>query len=183
MYKKSDWDVERAGNYLNLIMPQIVHTLLFSKAQYFLIKIWKMIASSPIAVGIIHESMPAKTQNNIFYELGIAQALGKETLLIKSPEADIPSDFIRTEHIVFDSSFAKNFTKYIECLKDQADYYEGAADLLDRNPVLAIDYLKRAYLITGEARLKKKVRSIIKDKKSGLQDRAKNSIELLAITF
>lgn len=147
----------------------------------FLIKIWKMIASSPISVGVLHESMTAKTQANIFYELGIAQALGKETLIIKSTNAEIPSDFIRTEYIVFNKSFTRNFTKYLRNLEDQAEHYEIVADQLDRNPVLAIDYLKRAYLITGKTRLKKKAKSIIKD--AGLQDRAANSVELLAAAF
>ncbi len=147
----------------------------------FLIKIWKMIASSPVAIGVVHESIPPATQANIFYELGVAQALGKETLIIKSPEAEIPSDFIRTEYITYDSSFLKNFSKYLDGLEEQAEHYETVADQLDRNPVLAIDYLKRAYLITGEKRLKKKAKAVIQD--SGLQDRAANSVELLAAAF
>ena len=36
----------------------------------FLVKIWKMIASAPLAVGVIHEDISAKTQANIYYELG-----------------------------------------------------------------------------------------------------------------
>ncbi|HDZ69177.1 MAG TPA: hypothetical protein ENH43_02015 [Phycisphaerales bacterium] len=147
----------------------------------FLIKIWKMIASSPIAVGVVHESIPAVTQANIFYELGVAQALGKETLIVKSPKAQIPSDFIRTEYITFDAGFTKNFLKYIANLKDQAEHYEIVADQLDRNPILAIDYLKRAYLITGESRLRKKVKAVVQG--AGLQDRAANSVELLAAAF
>lgn len=147
----------------------------------FLIKIWKMIASSPVAVGVIHELIPATTQANIFYELGVAQALGKETLIIKGPKAKVPSDFIRTEYITYNSDFARNFSKYLADLEDQAEHYEIVADQLDRNPILAIDYLKRAYLITGENRLKKKAKSVIQD--AGLQDRAANSVELLAAAF
>lgn len=147
----------------------------------FLIKIWKMIASSPIAVGVIHESIPATTQANIFYELGVAQALGKETLIVKSPKAQVPSDFIRTEYITYNSGFVRNFSKYLANLEVQAEHYEIVAEQLDRNPILAIDYLKRAYLITGENRLKKKAKSVIQD--AGLQDRAANSVELLAAAF
>lgn len=147
----------------------------------FLIKIWKMIASSPVAVGVLHESIPAATQANIFYELGVAQALGKETLIVKSPKAKVPSDFIRTEYITYNSSFAKSFSKYLANLEDQAEHYEIVADQLDRNPVLAIDYLKRAYLITGDNRLKKKAKSVIQS--AGLQRRAANSVELLAAAF
>ncbi len=147
----------------------------------FLIKIWKMIASSPIAVGVVHESIPPSTQANIFYELGVAQALGKETLIVKSPKGKIPSDFIRTEYISFDDKFTNNFSKYLTDLTEQAEHYEIVADQLDRNPVLAIDYLKRAYLITGESRLKKKAKSVVKG--AGLQHRAANSVELLAAAF
>jgi len=147
----------------------------------FLNKIWKMIASSPLAVGVVHESIPPSTQANIFYELGVAQALGKETLIVKSLKGKIPSDFIRTEYITFDGNFTQNFSKYLTGLTDQAEHYEIVADQLDRNPILAIDYLKRAYLITGESRLKKKAKSVVKD--AGLQDRAANSVELLAAAF
>jgi hypothetical protein len=45
----------------------------------FLLKIWRLIASAPLAIGICHEDIPPKTQANIWYELGVAQALGKET--------------------------------------------------------------------------------------------------------
>lgn len=147
----------------------------------FLIKIWKMIASSPLAVGVVHESIPPSTQANIFYELGVAHALGKEIMIVKSPKGKVPSDFIRTEYITFDNNFTNNFSKYLTSLTDQAEHYEIVADQLDRNPVLAIDYLKRAYLITGENRLKKKAKSVVSSAR--LHDRAANSVELLAAAF
>src|SRR5215211_3503591 len=50
----------------------------------FLFKIWNMIVAVPLAVAIVHEEMPVKTLHNVFYEIGIAQALGKETVVIKS---------------------------------------------------------------------------------------------------
>jgi len=149
----------------------------------FLIKIWKMIASSPLSVGVIHESIPSITQANIFYELGVAQAqaMGKETLIVKSPKAVIPSDFIRSEYIEFDKNFSIKFNNYLSGLYDLAEHYEVVADQIDRNPVLALDYLKRAYLITGELRLKKKAKSIVSE--AGLNERAANSVELLSASF
>ena len=66
-------------------------------------------------------------------------------------------------------------------LKEQAKHYEFVANQLDRNPILVMDYLKRAYLITGEAHLKDKVRAVLKD--ASLQGRAKNSVESLYSTF
>ncbi len=147
----------------------------------FLVKIWKMIASAPLSVGVVHESIPAKTQANIFYELGVAQAMGKETVIVKSPKAEIPSDFIRTEYITFDSKFSGNFSKYLKGLSDQAEHYETVAEQLDRDPVLALDYLKRAYLISGDENLKEKAKIVVKEAK--LDNRASNSVELLSAAF
>lgn len=147
----------------------------------FLVKIWKMVASSPLAVGVVHKSIPAKTQANIFYEFGVAQAMGKETVIVRSPGAVIPSDFSRSEYIPFDTKFTENFTKFLSGLDDQAEHYETVAYLSDRNPVLALDYLKRAYLITGDEKLKEKAKIVVR--KAKLDNRAKNSVELLSAAF
>lgn len=147
----------------------------------FLLKIWKLIASAPLSIGICHEEIPEATQANIYYEIGVAHALGKETLLIKSPRVTMPSDFVRTEYVEFNDEFRGNFTAYLESLPEQADHYEIVADQLDRNPILAIDYLKRAFLISGDERLRGKAREFLDEVK--LEDRAKNSVELLAATF
>jgi hypothetical protein len=147
----------------------------------FLLKIWRLIASSPLSIGICHEELPALTQDNIYYEIGIAQALGKETLLIKSPNVKVSSDFVRTEYVEFNEDFRDNFAAYLNSLFDQADHYELVADQLDRNPILAIDYLKRAFLISGDDRLREKARQLLDE--AGLGDRAKNSVELLAADF
>lgn len=147
----------------------------------FLLKIWRLIASAPLSVGICHEDIAPKTQANIYYELGIAQALGKETIIVKSPSAETPSDFIRTEHLEFDVGFATSFANYLDSLVEQASHYELVADQLERNPVLAIDYLKRAFLITGDEELRNKAKQLLNE--PGLNSRAKNSVELLAAAF
>ncbi len=127
----------------------------------FLLKIWKQIASTPLVIGVVHEKIPPSTQSNIYYELGIAQALGKETIIVKSPTSAIPSDFVRTEYIEFDTKFNRSFSNYLKGLKEQAEHYELMADQLENNPVLSIDYLKRAFLITGETRLRKKPKNCL----------------------
>lgn len=147
----------------------------------FLMKIWKLIASAPLSVGICHEEIPFTTQMNIYYELGVAQALGKETMLVKSPGTKVPSDFVRTEYVEFDDDFETTFTRYLRSLQEQADHYEEVADLLERNPILALDYLRRAFLISGEERLRTAARDLIA--KEGLDARAKNSVERLAAAF
>lgn len=147
----------------------------------FLLKIWKLIASSPLSIGICHEEIPEPTQANIYYEIGVAQALGKETLLIKSPDVKVPSDFSRTEYVEVNGGFRDNFAAYLRSLPEQADHYELVADQLDRNPILAIDYLKRAFLISGEDRLREKAKQLLDG--AELSNRAMNSVELLAASF
>jgi hypothetical protein len=147
----------------------------------FLLKIWKMIFATPLCIGIVHEKIPPITQSNIFYELGVAQALGKETLIIKGEYADVPSDLIRTEYIAFDNDFKTNFAMFLQNLFKQADHYELVADQLDHNPILVLDYLKRAYLITGNEIYRRKAKEV--HSAAGVKDRVKNSVELLAATF
>lgn len=147
----------------------------------FLLKIWRLIASAPLSVGICHEEIPPRAQANIWYELGVAQALGKETLIVKSIHAEIPSDFVRTEYIEFDDEFKDSFAQYLGSLDEQADHYEVVADQLEKNPVLAIDYLKRAFLISGNKDLRKKAKKLVQE--AGLESRAKNSVEVLAAAF
>lgn len=147
----------------------------------FLLKIWRLIAATPLSVGVVHEEIPQSTLANIFYELGVAQALGKETVIIKSPNAIIPSDFVRNEYVLFDGSFSENFKAYLDSILEQAEYYELVAGQLERNPILALDYLKRAFLIKGDEGLKAKAQHIVDG--AGLGDRAANSIEMIAASF
>lgn len=147
----------------------------------FLLKIWRLIASTPLSVGILHEDISQLTQANIIYELGVAQALGKETVLIKSPNADNPSDLIRTEYITFDDDFTNKFTEYLETIHEIAESYEFTADQLEKDPILALDYLKRAFLINGDIRLRDKASDIVASAK--LEDRAANSVEMVAASF
>jgi hypothetical protein len=147
----------------------------------FLLKIWKLIASAPLSVGILHEDIPESTQANIFYEIGVAQALGKETVIIKSPSSKMPSDFVRSEYIEYDENFKERFEAFLSSILEQADYYELLADQLEKNPILAIDYLRRAYLIKGDKALINKATRIVDG--AGLEERAANSLELLAASF
>ena len=146
-----------------------------------LLKIWKLIASAPLSVGVVHEDISQSTQANIFYELGVAQALGKETVIVKNPDTEIPSDFVRTEYINFDNQFSENFESYLTEIHEQADFYETLADQLEKNPILALDYLKRAFLISGENRLKEKANEIVIG--AGLEERAANSVERIVASF
>lgn len=116
----------------------------------FLNKIWDIILSVPLGIGVITDDMTENSIANVFYEIGLMQAIGKETLVIKTPNTKIPSDLVRTEYIEYSRGFTKNFNKYMSKLQEQADYYYDVAEQLSNNPILAIDYMTRAYLITGK---------------------------------
>lgn len=147
----------------------------------FLLKIWRMILAVPLGVAIIHHEMSAQTLSNIFYEVGMLQAYGKESLVIKSEGTYVPSDFVRTEYLEFNDDFTGRLEKYFKSFFQQADYYISIADQLENNPLLAIDYLRRAYLISGEEALRSRARQIFGE--ASIEGRAKNSVEMLLVNF
>lgn len=148
----------------------------------FMLKIWQILISVPLGVAIIDETMSSNTLCNIFYEIGLMHTLGKETIVIKTKNAKVPSDFVRTEYISFDKDFDKNVKKYFQTTYWKLpDFYETIADQLDRNPLLAIDYLRRSYLITGKRTLQRKAKKLHKEAVG--KDRAKNCVEQLLVDF
>jgi hypothetical protein len=147
----------------------------------FLLKIWNIILSVPLGIAIITNDMSHKTLANIFYEIGLMQAYGKETLIIKTVSTEIPSDFTRTEYIEFAAGFQKEIKKYLEKYFNWASDYEFMSELVEKNPLLAIDYLRRAWLITGENIYREKAIEIFKE--AAIEGRAKNSVEMLLVNF
>jgi hypothetical protein len=147
----------------------------------FLMKIWNMIITVSLGIAIINENMSSQTLSNIFYEIGLMQSYGKETLVIKTQSSEIPSDFVRTEYIQYDNKFKKKMRKFLDSFFDLPEYYENIADHLENNPLLSIDYLRRAYLISGEEEYRSKAKSILDN--AGLHGRAKNSVEMLLANF
>jgi len=147
----------------------------------FLLKIWHIILGVPLGIAIITNEMSHKTIANIFYEIGLMQAYGKETLVIKTENIDMPSDFVRTEYIDFGRGFKKKITKYLKKFLTLASDYEFMSEQVEKNPLLAIDYLKRAWLISGENAYCQKAREIFQE--AAIEGRAKNSVEMLLVDF
>ncbi len=116
----------------------------------FLEKIWRQIYSVPMGIAILSEDMKATTVANIFYELGILDTLGKETLVIKTKDYEIPSDFIRTEYISYGRGWASKLNQFFNNVFEQEEHYKIMAEETKNDPVLSIDYLRRAYLISGK---------------------------------
>lgn len=116
----------------------------------FLSKIWKIINSVPFGIAVVSNNMKTSTISNIFYEIGVMNALGKETIVVKTDDYSIPSDFIRTEYLNYDHNFKGKLKLFIESILDLSEHYDIMADALDANPNLSIDYWRRAFMISGD---------------------------------
>lgn len=127
----------------------------------FLHKIYHLILSVPLGIALISEKLDSRTVANIFYEIGILQALGKEILIIKSKGFNMPSDFIRTEYIEYDNKFKDKINQYLKTYFELAEHYELLGCELIKDPITSIDYLRRSYLMTGENNIKNKIDKII----------------------
>ena len=127
----------------------------------FLFKIFELILSVPLGIALISENLNSATIANIFYEIGLLQALGKETLIIKTEGSNIPSDFIRTEYIEYNNKFKDKINEYLKTYFELAEHYELLGCELIKDPITSIDYLKRSYLMTGKSNTKNKIYKII----------------------
>ena len=106
----------------------------------FLLKIWRLIVGVPVGIAIVYKSMPKTTMSNVFYEVGLMQALGKETLIVKEPKAEVPSDFVRTEY----GSFNRGFDRRLNAFRQPSGkgHYFDCRFAGSANPLLAIDYYR-----------------------------------------
>jgi len=147
----------------------------------FLLKIWQLLLGSSLGIAVLHEGMPPATVANVFFELGMMQAYGKELLVVKTPAAVVPSDLVRTEYVEWGEGFERKLSRFMKGLFERAEYYVTVAEQLDRNPLLAIDYLRRAYLITGSEHLRSRSRTLYAT--LGSAERARNSVEALLANF
>lgn len=124
----------------------------YVKGRDFLSRKWGMMLAVPLGVAIITADMKARTLENIFYEVGLMQAIGKETLVIKTQVAEVPSAFVRTEYVTYGKGFSNNIDRFLDRVLEQAEHYATMA--AETKGLIAIDYLRRAYLITGNQRYK-----------------------------
>ena len=147
----------------------------------YLLKIWDLLLGCPVGIAIVHEGISPSTMANIYYELGMLQAYGRDTVVVKVGDVALPSDFSRTEHIVAGKGFAERFKRFADSLKERREYYLTVSDGVENNPLLAIDYLRRAALLGGKSDLNRKARAILLA--SGIGDRAKSSVEELMLKF
>jgi len=147
--------------YLNNHKFEIIDASSKVTGRDFLSKIFELILSVPLGVALISENLKSTTIANIFYEIGLLQALGKETLIIKTRGTNIPSDFIRTEYIEYNNKFKEKINEYLKTYFEQSEHHELLGCELIKDPIISIDYLKRSYLMTGDSNTKNKINKII----------------------
>lgn len=152
-----------------------------STGRDYLLKIWKLIVGVPVCIAIVDGSLSAKTVANVFYELGYADSLGKETLIVKTKDFQMPSDFVRTEYIVVDQDFKRHLSNFIDELDERASYYATCAEMLERDPLLSIDYYRRAFLLSGKNIYCERTAELMVS--ADLRDRAANSVEMRLAAF
>jgi hypothetical protein len=147
-------------NHLFKAKFKVVDANSFVTGKDFLDKIWKISLSVPVGIAVVTETMRNTTISNIFYEIGLLTALGKETLIIKSKNFEMPSDFVRTEYIEYDDSFDSKIKNFIEHLEEQGDYYNIMAENLHSKPVVSLDYYRRSYLLNGDESIKESAKKV-----------------------
>lgn len=135
----------------------------------FLCKIWELMTSVQIGIAILTKDAPESTINNIYYELGMMDAMGKNTIVVKSDDYEISSDLIRTEYINFDKDFKNNFKKYLDnIIKNINDFYIDMAKATKSNISLSLDYTLKSYLITGDSVILKQGENLFKKNSNNL---------------
>ncbi|MGH7583993.1 MAG: hypothetical protein ACREL5_12285 [Gemmatimonadales bacterium] len=147
----------------------------------YLAKIWELLISCPVGVAIVHEDIAPMTMANIYYELGILDALGRESIVVAVGSPELPSDLGRTEHIPTGRGFDRRFTNFIASLEHRSTYYRTMANNLERNPLLAIDLLRRASLLSEDTALNTEARKVWAAHATA--DRAKGAVEMLMLAF
>ncbi len=118
---------------------------------------------------------------NIYDELAVMQALGRETMVLVVGNPSLPSDLTRTEHIRDGRGFAKRFNNFLAGLDNRAEYYLQLADLTEHNPLLVIDFLRRAWTLNDDPSLPIRARQVWSD--SAAEVRAKSAVESLMLSF
>ncbi len=177
--------VREVRGRLSVLLDEIGYSLIdateVTTGKDFLRKIWDLIVSVPMGIAFIYRKMPPGTLANVFYEVGMMQALGKDTLVIREPRATIPSDLVRTEYVLYDGRFDDRIRAFLKTSLSSAEFLATVAEQMERNPLLAIDYYRRAFLLTGDEEYCMRTDELLKSGEIG--KRAKNSVEYLAAGF
>ena len=142
-----------------------------------------MIRGRGFGVAMFSDVTPSRTLANIFFEFGYCLALGKQTFLLVAGQNAAPSDFVRSEWIMFEPgkeepfrrSLAEAFSGVDEHSKFLEELALTAEDAEELDPEIAYERFKRAYLESGSnvardgiARIRTKLRVASGDAEIGV---------------
>lgn len=147
----------------------------------YLETIWSLLLGCPVGVALIHEGISPNTLANICFELGMMKAYGRETIIVRIGDAPIPSDLVRNEWIPAGRGFERRFRRFCRSLSDRERYYRTLAAEVEPNPLVAIDYCRRGYLLGEDAGMRELATRSMTE--SGVEGRARASVEALLISW
>ena len=126
----------------------------------FLERIVGLIRSTGYAVAIFsHETRPTAIAN-IMLESGFALMCGKPLIIVKSEEAEAPSDIKRTDWIIYepkrDDDFKKRVGLAIDAIESLVEYESTllsvALEARSIDCAIAFERANKSFLLSGEAR-------------------------------
>lgn len=134
----------------------------------FLERILGLIRGTGITIAIFSHQTRETALANIMLELGFAALCGKPLMIVKSTDANAPSDLKRTDWIDFDGADPEGFSRKVNQALDQveqvAQFEEQVLDIaLDATSMdcaVAFERTRRAFLINGSPSLIEKAESI-----------------------
>lgn len=124
----------------------------------FLERVLGLIRGTGFTVALFSEETRRTALANIALELGFAAMCGKPLVIIKSRDAEAPSDLTRTDYIDYDRDHHDRFrTKLIQVIEEvnklatfEKDKLEVALEAERMDCTIAFERIRKAFLLTGE---------------------------------
>lgn len=134
----------------------------------FLERILGLIRATGFTVAIFSHETRANAMANITLELGFAAMCGKPLIIAKSKRAKAPSDFTRTDWVVYDpteeNQFKYKLNQALDTVDDAGSYEEILLDIaLEAKSIdcaVALERANKAFLLTGEDSLLGKAQQV-----------------------
>lgn len=127
----------------------------------FLERIIGLIRATGFTVAIFSHLTRPNAMANITLELGFAAMCGKPLIIVKSKEAKAPSDFTRTDWVVFDEADEGRFRSKLNQALDTIEEVGAFEDLLldqamdarSMDCAIALERASKAFLLTSDERM------------------------------
>ena len=127
----------------------------------FLERILGLIRATGFTVAIFSHKTRANAMANITLELGFAAMCGKPLIIVKSKEARAPSDFTRTDWVVYDEAdedrFRAKLNQALDTIEEAGAFQdfllETAMEAKSIDCAVALERANKAFLLTSDGAL------------------------------